>query len=43
MCVEGKAEGKGRCVFLNGDVYFGEWKNDKRNGIFQYIFFYFLF
>jgi hypothetical protein len=24
--------GKGRCFFSNGEVYEGDWKNDKRSG-----------
>jgi hypothetical protein len=25
-------EGKGKLVSINGDIYEGEWENDKKNG-----------
>jgi hypothetical protein len=36
--VNGNRHGQGICYFQNGDVYFGEWKNDVFNGKGTYIF-----
>lgn len=30
--VDGKAEGKGVCVFANGDKYDGQWKENRMHG-----------
>ena len=27
-----KFEIEGKCIYANGDIYEGEWKDDKRNG-----------
>jgi hypothetical protein len=32
LLVEGRREGKGIQLYENGDVYEGDWKNDKREG-----------
>ncbi|MCB8818319.1 cell wall-binding repeat-containing protein [Desulfosporosinus shakirovi] len=32
VLVDGKKEGQGKYTWANGDVYSGEWKNDKMNG-----------
>lgn len=35
--MNGKAEGFGRLYHPNGDLYIGNWKNDKANGKGKYI------
>jgi len=32
IVVKGKKEGQGKYTWVNGDIYSGEWKNDKMNG-----------
>ena len=36
--MNGKAQGQGRIYHVNGDIYVGEWKDDKPNGYGKYIF-----
>ena len=35
---QGEAHGKGRCVFLGGEVYDGEWRHNKRHGLGKAVF-----
>lgn len=35
--VDGKRHGNGTFVFVNGDIYSGEWQDDMPNGYGQYI------
>jgi radial spoke head protein 1 len=36
--VEGKRQGQGVYVYLNGDVYKGEWESDIKHGVGTYIY-----
>ena len=35
--MNGKFEGKGKYYYSNGDMYDGEWSNDKKNGMGKYV------
>ncbi len=37
MWAKGKASGKGKFTHVDGDIYDGEWKDDKANGYGVYI------
>ena len=37
MWVKGKATGKGKFTHIDGDTYYGEWKDDKAHGYGVYI------